>query len=309
MDYAALNRELLPNLDCLLAVWLPDGRKAGKEYLARNPLRLDQNTGSFCINRFTGRWSDFATHDRGGDIISLYAYLNQISQSEAARRLSSPQDYRKITVSPYAPPKPPKAPNAKAVAAILRTCQPAAGTLVESYLRARAIPGAIPHSLFYHPSLLHAPSSTRWPAMVAAVMRWPGDVLVALHRTYLAHDGSGKAPVTPNKMMLGSVAGGAVRFGDALETIIVAEGIETALSLYHATGITTWAALSTSGIRGLILPPPATTPHIILAADHDTAGITAAQEAAEKWQRLGHLVKVAIPPAPGMDFNDVLRAS
>jgi hypothetical protein len=35
----------------------------------------DQNPGSFSINVRTGRWADFATGDKGGDVISLAAYL------------------------------------------------------------------------------------------------------------------------------------------------------------------------------------------------------------------------------------------
>ena len=68
---------------------LPGGRVVGGEYEVRNPKRIDRNPGSFRINVRTGRWSDFATGDSGGDVISLVAYLFDISQLEAARRLSS----------------------------------------------------------------------------------------------------------------------------------------------------------------------------------------------------------------------------
>ena len=68
---------------------LPGGRVVGGEYEVRNPKRLDRNPGSFRINVRTGCWSDFATGDSGGDVISLVAYLFDISQLEAARRLSS----------------------------------------------------------------------------------------------------------------------------------------------------------------------------------------------------------------------------
>ena len=53
----------------------------------------------------------------------------------------------------------------------------------------------------------------------------------ALHRTYLMQDGSGKAQVEPPKAMLGNVSGGAVRLAKASGPLVVAEGIETALSL------------------------------------------------------------------------------
>jgi hypothetical protein len=40
------------------------------------------------INLRTGRWADFATDDRGGDPVSLVAFLEDVSQPEAARRLA-----------------------------------------------------------------------------------------------------------------------------------------------------------------------------------------------------------------------------
>ena len=55
---------------------------------ARNPRRADRNPGSFRINTSTGRWADFATDDNGGDVVSLAAYLADIEQAEAARRLA-----------------------------------------------------------------------------------------------------------------------------------------------------------------------------------------------------------------------------
>jgi hypothetical protein len=61
----------------LLERWLPGGRIEGAEYVARNPKRHDQRPGSFKVNLATGRWADFATGDKGGDPISLAAYLSK----------------------------------------------------------------------------------------------------------------------------------------------------------------------------------------------------------------------------------------
>ena len=67
---------------------LPGGRVVAGEYVVRNPKRVDQNPGSFRINVRTGRWADFATGHRGGDLISLVAWRFDVSQLEAARRLA-----------------------------------------------------------------------------------------------------------------------------------------------------------------------------------------------------------------------------
>jgi hypothetical protein len=89
VDFDRINRAALAVLPRLLERWLPDGKQQGREYLARNPKRLDRRAGSFSINLRTGKWADFATGDRGGDVISLAAFLVGIGQREAAERLAA----------------------------------------------------------------------------------------------------------------------------------------------------------------------------------------------------------------------------
>ena len=64
--------------------------------------------------------------------------------------------------------------------------------------------------------------------MVALVCAGSDNRPQAIHRTYLARDGAGKAPVDPQKMMLGPCRGGAVRLADPTDTLMVGEGIEPA---------------------------------------------------------------------------------
>jgi len=80
IDFDAVNLAALSALPSLLRRWLPDGRQVGHEYEARNPKRADNRPGSFRINLISGKWSDFATGDKGGDIISLAAYLSGTGQ-------------------------------------------------------------------------------------------------------------------------------------------------------------------------------------------------------------------------------------
>lgn len=87
VDFAAINQAARSALPAILAQWLPDGRREGREWVARNPTRADKRPGSFKVNMATGRWADFASGDKGGDPISLAAYLAGIGQAEAARRL------------------------------------------------------------------------------------------------------------------------------------------------------------------------------------------------------------------------------
>jgi hypothetical protein len=139
--------------------------------------------------------------------------------------------------------------------------------------------------------------------MVALVARGYDGEPVAIHRTYLSRDGSGKAPVTPQKMMLGPCRGGAVRLGTASAKLMVGEGIETCLAAMQATGLPACAALSTSGLRTLRLA--AEIREVIILADGDKPGEAAALDAAGRWQREGKTVRIARPPA-GLDFNDIL---
>ena len=88
LDFAAINSAALSALPVLCARWMPDGKRIGREYVAKNPTRPDRRAGSFKVNLQTGRWADFATGDKGGDAVSLAAYLFGLRQSEAARRLA-----------------------------------------------------------------------------------------------------------------------------------------------------------------------------------------------------------------------------
>ena len=88
IDFAAVNKAALTAFPAVLARILPGGKRVGAEFVALNPRRADRHLGSFKVNRGTGRWSDFATGDTGGDPISLVAYVADVSQGEAARLLA-----------------------------------------------------------------------------------------------------------------------------------------------------------------------------------------------------------------------------
>jgi hypothetical protein len=88
VDFDGINRAALAAFPAVLARLLPGGKRVGAEIVALNPRRADCRLGSFKINRYNGRWADFATGDKGGDPISLVAYLAGVSQSEAARLLA-----------------------------------------------------------------------------------------------------------------------------------------------------------------------------------------------------------------------------
>ncbi|MCW5713448.1 MAG: hypothetical protein KIT43_02875 [Bauldia sp.] len=89
MDFNAIGDAARGRLTELVSRWLPEGRLIGREWVCRNPRRADRHPGSFKVNVATGRWADFATGDRGGDAISLAAYLFGLSQVDAAKRVAT----------------------------------------------------------------------------------------------------------------------------------------------------------------------------------------------------------------------------
>jgi hypothetical protein len=88
IDFTGINRAALAHLPAILNRLLPNGKRAGREFVALNPRRADRHLGSFRINIGSGQWADFATNDRGGDVVSLVAYIADCSQLEAAKKLS-----------------------------------------------------------------------------------------------------------------------------------------------------------------------------------------------------------------------------
>jgi hypothetical protein len=89
VSFQAISAAALVHLPALVRRWLPDGRLQGHEWVSRNPTRDDRKPGSFKINLRSGRWADFATGAKGGDVISLAAHLFGLSQVAAARKLAA----------------------------------------------------------------------------------------------------------------------------------------------------------------------------------------------------------------------------
>ena len=104
MDFRGLADRLLADADRLLAQWLPAGRRQGHEFKCGSV--AGEAGDSLSINIRTGRWADFATGERGGDLIDLYAAIHDMELGEAYRELDgAPGVPAAGTVKPR-PPKP-----------------------------------------------------------------------------------------------------------------------------------------------------------------------------------------------------------
>ena len=262
--------------------------------------------GSLSVDVGNGRWFD---HERriGGGVLELIIRERGGTKAEARRWLKERGSYTRpdpaIIAQRRAGERARAGKKSRQALAVLHETWPIGGTLAETYLRGRGINCELPCSLRFAPDCWHGPSARRYPAMVAMI---EGSGMAAIHRTYLRPDGSGKADIVPDKMMLGAAAGGAVRLTQGPGPLVVGEGVETGLSL--ASGLlrapaTVWAALSTSGLRGLHLPPQPG--RLTIATDGDDAGRNAGHDLAERAHGLGWAVSL-LPAPDRRDWNDIL---
>ena len=116
-NFETVARAALAQAQTLVPAWLPEGKQHGSEYVTRNPTRQDATAGSFSINLESGAWSDFAEggNAKGGDLISLYAYLHGLPQGKACAALArdlgvAPPPAAKTDNSKHVSPVPDSAP-------------------------------------------------------------------------------------------------------------------------------------------------------------------------------------------------------
>lgn len=94
--FAEVKRAAQQAITRVLEHWLPSGKRVdnGKEYTAPNPTRADKHAGSLKVNLAKGTWSDFATGDRGGDLIDLVRYIDGGTDVDACNKLA---DFLSVT--------------------------------------------------------------------------------------------------------------------------------------------------------------------------------------------------------------------
>ena len=82
IKFAELADALLARATTLVPAWLPGGRINGHEYVCGS---LQGGSGSsLSVNLTTGQWADFASDEKGGDLISLYAACHGLTMGKAA---------------------------------------------------------------------------------------------------------------------------------------------------------------------------------------------------------------------------------
>lgn len=178
------------------------------------------------------------------------------------------------------------------------------GDPADRYLRKRGLkpPTALWPSSLRSANLTHPETRQRHPVLLGVVTDVE-NVAIAVHRTYLTDQGL-KADVTPVKMSLGPVTGGAVRLGVDSAEVIVAEGIESALGAAMASGLVAWAALSAGNMTRLKIPR--SVKRVAIAADADPVGRKSAWTLRAQIADLKRDIDVVMryPPRGRSDFAD-----
>ena len=166
--------------------------------------------------------------------------------------------------------------------------------------------------------LLYCPELPYWndgvmtihPGLIAMV-RSPKGKPVTLHRTYITEEG-GKAAVASPKKLMGtpfgmSITGGSICIGKPEGKVIIAEGLETALSLSLALDLPSFSTISPHGLR--TFAPPAEITEAVVGVDNDISGTgqKAAKDLSDRLIELGITVKRLTPDKPGTDWCDFIN--
>jgi hypothetical protein len=201
----------------------PNGRRVGDEWrLANIHGDAPRKSGSCVISLkgpHAGDWHEFDGEQGGGPISAIQhaTGLDGAALIVEAAEIAG--------VAPGAPER--KAPPVVAAAAtaankrdatqeiahILSGALPIAATAAERYLMARGLGMPAGADLQFHPDLTHWDTRSGYAGMLGVVRDRGGEV-IGLHRTYLGEQADGsvtKAAIAKPRMMLGKIAGGAVR--------------------------------------------------------------------------------------------------
>ncbi len=313
-DASELARRLARDAEAVCRHYLSKGRRQGRYWtvgdVRNTPGRsmFVRLSGPEAGPGAAGRWTDAASSEHGDllDVIRESCGLVEFRDvaEEARRFLALPRAEAAYEPRPPAPQGSPEAARR-----LWAMAKPLAGTLAEAYLHGREI-ATVNHAgaLRFHPRCYyrpdeHAPTES-WPAMIAAVTDLSG-AITGVHRTWLASDGCGKAPIDTPRRAMGGLLGHAVRFGAVGDVLAAGEGVETMLSLRSALPAMPMAsALSASHLAALELP--AGVRRLYLARDNDTAGDTAVAALTERVEAAG-VETLVLSPQLG-DFNEDLLA-
>lgn len=281
-------------------------RRAGKLLTGCCPFHAEK-TPSFVV--YTTHFHCYACGAHG-DHVDWLTKQRGMTFAEARRHLGGDPQPGASRPPPPPPPAPPRddaeaARNRDLGRRMWTESAPAVDTLAEVYLRGRGL--ALPHSaaLRFHPACPRG-DGPPMPAMLGLMTRPETNEPCGVHRTFLAADGRGKAPIERPKRMLGNA--GVIRLVPDEEVTLglgICEGIETGLAVMQHFGFSpVWAACSAGGIAKFPVLGGIEAIRIFADMDDNGAGIEAARACASTWAAAGREAVIK-KPAIGSDWLDV----
>lgn len=280
-----------------------------------------------------GLWHDFQT-GQGGHLLGLIAQqknldiqrefqqvlreaLSLLGTSPAdlsiQETISLPKKGSKTPTSATLAPTPEQQRSLRYARQLARDSQLAGGTLAEHYLREhRGISlDHFPESIRFHPGIYSRKNEAVYPALLV-VAKDSADKIQAVQAIFLDPETARKADVPVKKQTWGRSSQGCVTLANPKlkesDITYLAEGAETALSIYQALGgADVRITLGKSNFKNI--DPANTNQQVVLCLDNDRKNNQTDQLihlAAEKLQEQGKSVMIAQPKTAGWDFNDVL---
>ncbi|ASL41738.1 MULTISPECIES: toprim domain-containing protein [Acetobacteraceae] len=320
-DARDLSRRLAENAEAVCRHYLSAGRRHGNYWLVGD---VRNTPGRSLYVRLhgpsegrgaAGRWTDASTGAFGDlldlirDCLGLIEFRDVADEARSFLALPQPEPDRAADRPRTSPSHRPGTGGSSTDAArrLWDASRPLSG-VAAVYLRGRDLTRCSPlAALRFHPDCYYradadSPPET-WPAMIAAVTDLGGRV-TGVHRTWLACDGRGKAPVAIPRRAMGDLLGHAVRFGAASDALAAGEGIETVLSLREVMpDLPLAACLSSAHLAAMAFPPALRRLYVL--RDDDPAGDHAVTTLLARTQEAGIECLVLSPRLA--DFNDDLR--
>lgn len=153
INFAALADALLARADTLVPMWLPGGVHRGNEYVCGS---LSGGSGTSCSVNIgngerAGRWSDFASDEKGNDLISLYAAINGLTMGKAAVQVAREEGLEDIAgVQPARAGASGSASEPAAPRPVRPEPAPKAAKTDEGWATVAPVPETVPAATFRH---------------------------------------------------------------------------------------------------------------------------------------------------------------
>ena len=292
--------------------YLPHGHRHGRYWFAGDIHGAPGRSLRVCLAPpgHPGLWTDDVTGQRGGPLELLRLRLGDATPERA---LAEARRFLAATAHTTAPRRRAQSPHARhhrteAPVRLWNLCRSIHGSHAEAYLHARGIEHCrgLP-ALRFHPNLFYRTADDAQhalPALVAAVAD-PAGLFTGVQRTWLDPRRPVKANLSHPRKALGRIHGCAVYLGEPHATLVVAQGIETALALRTACPDLAVAATLTETSFGAYTAPERIT-RLIVAHDNVPASAQAAERLLARCRR--RALCATVVAAAGKDFNDDLLA-